>query len=139
MAALILHQDLRPIAFALAVLAAYLSANGLLGSRSSPPTFFTVALILAGIALRPTLQLSFIAAASAIFVTIFFALDYIVRLVELRSASPGEELTQLCTARRLLLQRSHRQHLASAWQADRPRVPFEMHTLRAGMVDHARS
>lgn len=75
---LLLHQDLRPVVFALAVLSAFLVSNAMLTTRSSPPVFFSVALVLAVIALRPTLHSSFLAAATAIFATIFFALDYIV-------------------------------------------------------------
>lgn len=78
-AALLLHKDLRPVVFALAVLAAFLSANSLLTSRSSQPAFFSISVLLAAIALRPTLHLSILAAATAIFAVLFFTIDYIVR------------------------------------------------------------
>lgn len=58
---------------------AYLSSSGILSPdpRISPPTFFTISLLVAAAALRPTFHTAIVAIAISIFAAVFLALDKI--------------------------------------------------------------
>lgn len=74
----VLPPDLRPVLFALAVLAAYCVVGALPYGRVSPPLFFTAALGMAAAALRPTLPVAVAASLSGVAASLLLALDQIV-------------------------------------------------------------